>query len=56
VIVACMAVGLAPLRHALPLAAIGAAALCASTCWMLAFLPPRSYLDALRRRAVAAHS
>jgi hypothetical protein len=48
VIVASMLAGLAPLRHALPLGAIGAAALCASTCWTLAFLPPAWYLAALR--------
>jgi hypothetical protein len=50
VIGACMLAGLAPLRHALPLTAIGAAALCASTCWTLAFLPPASYLAAVRGR------
>lgn len=48
VIGACLRAGLAPLRHALPLSAIGAAALCASTCWTLAFLPPAWYLAALR--------
>ena len=50
VIAASMLAGLAPLRHALPLAAIGAAAVVASVCWTLAFLPPASYLAALRRR------
>jgi hypothetical protein len=48
VIGACMRAGLAPLRHALPLSAIGAAALCVSTCWTLAFLPPAWYLAVLR--------
>jgi hypothetical protein len=51
VIAACMLGGLAPLRHALPLTAIGTAALCASTCWTLAFLPPAGYTEAIRRRA-----
>ena len=49
-IAACMLAGLAPLRHTLPLAAIGMAALCASTCWTLAFLPPPAYLEVVRRR------
>lgn len=54
VIAGCMLAGLAPLRHGLPLAAIGTAALCASTCWTLAFAPPAAYLAAIRRRAAAA--
>jgi hypothetical protein len=45
--------GLAPLRHALPLTVIGAAALGASACWTLAFLPPPAYLEAVRRRFAA---
>jgi hypothetical protein len=53
VIVACMLAGLAPLRHALPLAAIALAALCTSACWLLAFLPPAAYLAAVRRHAPA---
>ena len=60
VIGASMGAGLAPLRHGLPLAAIGSAALCASTCWTLAFLPPAWYLAALRGRSAqpagASHS
>jgi hypothetical protein len=51
VLAACMHAGLAPMRHPLPLALIGGAALLASACWTLAFLPPAAYLDALRRRA-----
>jgi hypothetical protein len=51
VIAACMRAGLAPLRHGLPLAAIGSAAMVASTCWWLAFLPPAGYPEAIRRRA-----
>ena len=51
-IAACMLAGLAPLRHALPLAAIALSSLCASTCWLLAFFPPASYLAALRRRGI----
>lgn len=46
---ASMLAGLAPLRHTLPLVVIGAAALSASVCWTLAFLPPPAYLAALRR-------
>jgi len=53
VIAACMLGGMAPLRNSLPLCAIGAAAVVASTCWALAFLPPASYLAALRRRHTA---
>jgi hypothetical protein len=51
-IAACMLAGQAPLRHGLPLAAIGTAAVVASTCWTLAFLPPAAYLALLRRRSV----
>jgi hypothetical protein len=51
VIAASMLAGMAPMQHALPLCAIGAAALVASTCWTLAFLPPASYLAALRERS-----
>ncbi len=50
VIAACMLAGMAPLQHRLPLSALSAAALVASTCWTLAFLPPASYLAALRTR------
>jgi hypothetical protein len=53
-IAACMLAGLRPLQHLLPLAAIALAALCCSACWTLAFLPPASYLAAIRRRAGAA--
>ena len=53
-IAACMLAGLAPLRHPLPLVAIALSALCASVCWLLAFLPPASYLARLRRGAVTA--
>jgi len=53
VIATCMLAGLAPLRHAVPLGAIALAALCASSCWLLAFAPPASYLAALRRRDAA---
>jgi hypothetical protein len=49
-----MRAGLAPLRHVLPLALIGGAALGASACWTLAFLPPAAYLAALRQRAARA--
>jgi hypothetical protein len=52
-IASCMLAGLAPLRHPLPLAAIALSSLCASACWLLAFLPPASYLAALRRRSVS---
>ncbi len=48
VIVASMLAGLAPLRDALPLSAIGVAALCASACWLLAFAPPAAYLEWIR--------
>ena len=51
VLAACMRAGLAPLRHPLPLALIGVAALSASSCWTLAFLPPDGYLEAVRRRS-----
>jgi hypothetical protein len=54
VIAASMLAGLAPLRHPLPLAAIGLAGLSASACWTLAFLPPAWYLAAVQRRAAAA--
>jgi hypothetical protein len=50
----CMLAGLPPLRHPLPLAAIGVAALTASVCWGLAFLPPPAYLASIRRRAAAS--
>lgn len=53
VIASCMLAGLAPLRHPLPLAAIALSSLCASGCWLLAFLPPASYLARLGRRAAA---
>ena len=53
VIAACMLAGLAPLRHPIPLVALALSSLCASTCWLLAFVPPASYLAALRRRAAA---
>jgi hypothetical protein len=53
VIAGCMLAGLPPLRHPLPLAAIAVAALSASACWTLAFLPPAAYLAAVRRRAAA---
>jgi hypothetical protein len=46
--------GLATLRHVLPLAAIAAAALAASACWTLAFLPPTAYVNFVRSRS--AHS
>jgi hypothetical protein len=52
-IASCMLAGLAPLRHPLPLAAIALSSLCASACWLLAFLPPASYLAALRRRSAS---
>lgn len=51
VIAGCMLAGLPPLRHALPLTAIGVAALTGSVCWALAFLPPEAYLASIRRRA-----
>ena len=54
VIAASMLAGLAPLRHPLPLAAIGLAGLSASACWTLAFLPPAWSLAAVQRRAAAA--
>jgi hypothetical protein len=54
VIAGCMAAGQAPLQQPLPLAAIAVAALAASTCWTLAFLPPEAYLASIRRRAAAA--
>jgi hypothetical protein len=50
VIAACMLAGLAPLRHPIPLVALALSSLCASTCWLLAFVPPASYLAAVRRR------
>jgi hypothetical protein len=50
VLAASMRAGLAPLRHVLPLALIGGAALGASACWTLAFLPPAAYLERVRRR------
>jgi hypothetical protein len=53
-IAGCMLAGLPPLRHPLPLMAIGVAALTASVCWALAFLPPAAYLASIRRRASAA--
>jgi hypothetical protein len=54
VIAACMLGGMAPLRNALPLCAIGAAAVMSSASWALAFFPPASYLAALRRRHATA--
>ncbi|MEN8162342.1 MAG: hypothetical protein ABFS41_19885 [Myxococcota bacterium] len=54
VIDGCMLAGLAPLGHAVPLAAIGVAALTASACWTLAFLPPEAYLVSIRHRAAGA--
>jgi hypothetical protein len=51
VIAACMLAGLAPLRNGLPLGAIGLAAVCASACWTLAFLPPKAYLASIQRAA-----
>jgi hypothetical protein len=50
----CMWAGLPPLGHPLPLMAIGIAALSASVCWGLAFLPPSAYLASIRRRASAS--
>jgi hypothetical protein len=50
VIAGCMLAGLAPLAHGLPLGAIALAAIAASVCWTLAFLPPAGYLAAVRRR------
>jgi hypothetical protein len=54
VIALSMHAGLAPLRHPLPLAAIGSAAMIASVCWALVFLPPAAYLERLRRGARGA--
>jgi len=53
VIAACMLAGLAPLRHPIPLVALALSSLCASTCWLLAFVPPASYLATLQRRGAA---
>jgi hypothetical protein len=53
-IAGCMLAGLPPLRHPLPLAAIAMAALSASACWTLAFLPPAAYLARVRARALAS--
>jgi hypothetical protein len=52
-VVASMLAGLAPMRHPIPLASIALAAVLASIGWLLAFLPPRAYLDRLRARAAA---
>lgn len=51
-----MAMGLAPMRHAVPLGCIALAAIVASVCWTLAFLAPASYREGVRARAARATS